>query len=237
MNNLITRIVVSCLVISAVTTQAQRPSATHSGQAGHVAGTPVGPPTKPNDISYSGELFGLDREKGPREIDVCNMDGRGNWKYLVTARTVVGNGVYWLTTETRVLNSGVPGDLGPVRVGSRVIGAYKEFRSLPDRKPIFISMMSSFTPKVSAPVAGAAPVPNKDTAAKNRAEADARTLKHHQELADDGEARGQYEMGLHYLNGTGVPVDAARARDYFTKAAAQGHKEAAAELAKLNAAH
>jgi len=44
-------------------------------------------------------------------------------------------------------------------------------------------------------------------------------------------------MGLHYLNGTGVPVDPARARDYFTKAAAQGHKEATAELAKLTAAH
>ena len=37
------------------------------------------------------------------------------------------------------------------------------------------------------------------------------------------------------LNGTGLTADTAKAREYSKKAAAQGHKEAAAELAKLAA--
>jgi len=238
MKLLLLRILVGSILLTAASTQAQtRVTTTHANDPGKAHGTPVGPPTKPADVSFSGELFSIQKEREPREITVCNMDGRGNWKYQVNARMVVGDTTYWLTTETRVLNSGVVGDLRSVTVGDHVAGSYKEFRSLPDRKPIFIGMTSSFTPKAGAGAAKVAAPVNKEIEAKKRAEADARTLQYHQDLANQGEARGQYEMGLHYLKGTcGVPVDADRAKDYFTKAAAQGYKDAALELSRLASA-
>jgi TPR repeat protein len=41
-------------------------------------------------------------------------------------------------------------------------------------------------------------------------------------------------MNSCYLTGDGVEKAPAKARDMFPKAAAQGHQDAAAELAKLN---
>ena len=68
---------------------------------------------------------------------------------------------------------------------------------------------------------------------RKKAAADAATLKFYQEQAEKGDAYGQYRMGLRYLKGDGVTKDLAKARDYLSKAAAQGNNEAAAELAKL----
>ena len=48
-----------------------------------------------------------------------------------------------------------------------------------------------------------------------------------QALADKGDADGQFRMGEFYRDGYGVPKDEAKARDYFTKSAAQGYKDAA----------
>jgi TPR repeat protein len=39
------------------------------------------------------------------------------------------------------------------------------------------------------------------------------------------------------LKGDGVPEDKDKARDYLSKAAAQGNQDAATELAKLSAVH
>ena len=73
----------------------------------------------------------------------------------------------------------------------------------------------------------------KAKAAQTKNEAGAKVLAWHQELADKGDPYGQYKMGLHYLNGDGVAKDVQKARDLFSKAAAQGNQDAAAELAKL----
>jgi hypothetical protein len=73
----------------------------------------------------------------------------------------------------------------------------------------------------------------KTQADRKKATGDAATLKFYQEQAEKGDAYGQYRMGIRYLEGDGVPKDLAKARDYLSKAAAQGNKEAAAELAKL----
>ena len=73
------------------------------------------------------------------------------------------------------------------------------------------------------------------TAANKKAAADAATLKFYQERAEKGDAYGQYRMGLRYLKGEGVPKDLDKARDYLSKAAAQGNEDAAAELARLSA--
>ena len=71
--------------------------------------------------------------------------------------------------------------------------------------------------------------------AKQKAAGDVATLKFYQERAEKGDASGQYRMGMRYLKGDGVPKDLDKARDYFSKAAAQGNLDAATELAKLSA--
>jgi TPR repeat protein len=70
--------------------------------------------------------------------------------------------------------------------------------------------------------------------ADNKSKADAKVLAWHKELAEKGDAYGEYKMGLRYLNGDGVEKDPAKAKDFFGKAAAQGNKDAADELAKLS---
>ncbi len=73
----------------------------------------------------------------------------------------------------------------------------------------------------------------KETASKERTSSDAATLKFIQEQADKGSALYQYRLGLRYVNGEGVTNDLTKAREYLTKAAAQGNDDAARELAKL----
>jgi len=70
-------------------------------------------------------------------------------------------------------------------------------------------------------------------AEKKKAEGAAAILKFELENSEKGRDLYQYRVGLRYLNGNGVPKDLAKARDYLSKAAAQGNKEAAAELARL----
>lgn len=77
----------------------------------------------------------------------------------------------------------------------------------------------------------------KAKAAQAKNAAGAKVLAWHQELADKGDPYGRSKMGLHYLNGDGVAKDPQKARDMFSKAAAQGNQDAAAELAKLPAAN
>jgi hypothetical protein len=71
--------------------------------------------------------------------------------------------------------------------------------------------------------------------ANKKAAVDAAVLKWNQEQSEKGNDFGQYQMGIRYLKGDGVPKDLDKARDYLFKAAAQGNKDAAAELAKLSA--
>jgi hypothetical protein len=73
----------------------------------------------------------------------------------------------------------------------------------------------------------------REAAEKRKSELAANALKFHQELADKGDAYGQYQMGLRYMNGDGVEKDWFKASDYLGKAAVQGRADAAAELNKL----
>ena len=73
----------------------------------------------------------------------------------------------------------------------------------------------------------------KKEAERKKAAGDAATLKFYQEKAEKGDAYGQYRIGMRYLKGDGVPKDLTKARDYLSKAVAQGNNEAAAELSKL----
>ncbi len=69
---------------------------------------------------------------------------------------------------------------------------------------------------------------------RKKAETEAKVLAWHQELAGQGDAYGQYKMGLRYLNGDGVAKDEQAGRALIAKSAAQGNADAAAELTRLN---
>ena len=51
-----------------------------------------------------------------------------------------------------------------------------------------------------------------------------------EKAANAGDADAQYQLGVMYREGLGIPVDAAQARVWFEKAAAQGHEAAKAAL-------
>ncbi len=74
----------------------------------------------------------------------------------------------------------------------------------------------------------------KKNEAARKAGAD-KALAFNQAQADKGDAYGQLRMGERYRDGEGVEKDLAKARDYFTKAAAQGNAEAAGNLKALPA--
>jgi len=57
-----------------------------------------------------------------------------------------------------------------------------------------------------------------------------KALTFNQTQAEKGDAYGQFRMGERYRDGDGVKKDEATAREYFTKAASQGHGEAAKAL-------
>jgi TPR repeat protein len=69
---------------------------------------------------------------------------------------------------------------------------------------------------------------------EKRQEAQTKVLKYYQDLADKGDAYGQFRLGQLYLAGDGVEKNEAKAREFFTKSAAQENKDAAAALEKLN---
>lgn len=60
-----------------------------------------------------------------------------------------------------------------------------------------------------------------------------RALEVNIEKAEKGDAYGQYRMGERYRDGDGVPKDTAKAKEFFGKAAAQGHAEAKSAMARL----
>jgi uncharacterized protein len=54
----------------------------------------------------------------------------------------------------------------------------------------------------------------------------ATALREWQPLAEQGDARAQFDLGLLYENGDGVPRDYAKARQWYEKSAAQGGAKA-----------
>lgn len=58
-------------------------------------------------------------------------------------------------------------------------------------------------------------------------------LRHFQVLAAQGHDAAQYNLGLMYLNGVGVPVDANQARYWLRQSAGQGYGKAKELMEKL----
>lgn len=58
-------------------------------------------------------------------------------------------------------------------------------------------------------------------------------LKHFQVLAAQGEAVAQYNLGLMYSHGLGVPADGAQAQYWLKQSASQGYPKAKLALERL----
>ena len=71
------------------------------------------------------------------------------------------------------------------------------------------------------------------TIAKAKANGAAKALAWHRGLAEKGDAFGQFEMGEHYRRGDGVERNETTAREWYAKAAAQGHAKAKEMLEKM----
>jgi uncharacterized protein len=61
----------------------------------------------------------------------------------------------------------------------------------------------------------------------------AMALREWQPLADQGNTVAEYNVGLLYANGQGVPKDDAQARQWYEKAAVKGHADAQVDLGIL----
>ena len=70
--------------------------------------------------------------------------------------------------------------------------------------------------------------------ARNRGDF-AKALREWRPLAEQGDARAQYYLGLLYENGDGVPQDYEKAREWYEKSAAQGEANAQFYLGLMSA--
>ena len=70
--------------------------------------------------------------------------------------------------------------------------------------------------------------------AKNRGDF-AKALRELRPLAEQGDARAQFYLGMLYENGAGVPEDYEKAREWYEKSAAQGDANAQFYLGLLSA--
>lgn len=70
--------------------------------------------------------------------------------------------------------------------------------------------------------------------AKNRGDF-AKALREWRPLAEQGEARAQFYLGMLYENGDGVPEDYGKAREWYEKSAAQGDANAQFYLGLMSA--
>ena len=70
--------------------------------------------------------------------------------------------------------------------------------------------------------------------ARNRGDF-AKALREWRPLAEQGDARAQYYLGLLYENGDGVPQDYEKAHEWYEKSAAQGEANAQFYLGLLSA--
>lgn len=83
-------------------------------------------------------------------------------------------------------------------------------------------------------IVSANPAYTKKITELKRDSAKAKAVDFNRLSAEKGDAFGQFRMGERYRDGDGVPKDPTKAREFFEKAAAQGHSEAKAALEKMN---
>jgi len=72
-----------------------------------------------------------------------------------------------------------------------------------------------------------------DAARRRKLENQAKAFKYYRELADQGDALGEWRLGEMYRDGEGVARDLQKSREWLVKAANQGEKDAATDLSEL----
>jgi hypothetical protein len=101
--------------------------------------------------------------------------------------------------------------------------------------------VTSYYPKMATPTqpgtavapVAAAPV-DPEVEAARKATNSAKALAWQKEQAEAGSAYGQFQMGMHYMNGDGVSKDLGIARGWFLKSARQGNDDAYEKLKNLD---
>lgn len=84
----------------------------------------------------------------------------------------------------------------------------------------------------AAPTTVPAPPPPAD-AEKAKQETQRKTLEFQKKRAEEGSAAAQYELGLRYLKGDGLPKDAVTGRQWIEKSATNGYSLAVKKLEDL----
>ena len=120
-----------------------------------------------------------------------------------------------------------------ITVASSQAASFKAVKDKRKRLRVLEEKLNAFKQEQATLNTSADTKPIEATLEQKKSELAANTLKFHQELADKGDAYGQYLMGLRYMNGDGVEKDWFKASDYLGKAALQGREDASAELRKL----
>jgi hypothetical protein len=92
-----------------------------------------------------------------------------------------------------------------------------------------------YTPPAPPPLTPEQIAAKKAAVEKNKKAVEASTVKWLRAQADSGDAFSQYRLGERYLRGNGVETNAVKAREYLTKASAQGNADARELLQKLPA--
>ena len=151
---------------------------------------------------------------------VCSFCGSGN---LVPAGSPKGLKILQPTGLTVTGRLSPPktrlGCLPLIFLGGMILVGWAYFRPDP-------------TPPPAPPTISPADVLRKKEA-DDRASGVAQALKFNQDAAARGDAYGELRMGERYRDGDGVKKDLAKAREYFTKSAAQGDPEAQKNLNNL----
>ena len=69
---------------------------------------------------------------------------------------------------------------------------------------------------------------------EQKAELERKTVEYQKKRAEAGAPTAQYDLGVRYLNGTGVEKDKELARKWLSKAATNGNSQAVKKLAEID---
>ena len=131
--------------------------------------------------------------------------------------------------------------LGAAKRAAQRVANSGSARPLPDEKGTVPAQYQGVrpAPPAGAPAPAAVPAAPKvvdpDKQAADKAAAVQRLVTLQKEQAEKGRPGAQYELGMRYLKGDGVPKDAKLGRDWLSKSAAQGESEAVKKLKELDA--
>lgn len=114
--------------------------------------------------------------------------------------------------------------------------ASRSVKEMPGGLAVTPEMYNKADKAAAAPnTAIAQPVRSTSPAKQTPEETERKVLEFQMQQAEKGSGYAQYQMGLRYLQGRGVVLDAAKGREWLEKAAQNGNADAERKLKALNA--